>query len=480
VRLLAAVRLSRETDETTSPESQRNQITGYAQLYGHDVECWATDLDVKGSVSPFDREKLGPYLTDPKLIGTWDGIIVSKLDRLGRSVVDFGKLLEWCRANRKTVISVAESLDFGSAAGVMFANVLIAFAQFERERMAERRREAAKSIREEGKWGGGQVAFGYRPERNGNRWILVKDAHTAKIAEAMADKVIVGESLSAVSRWLNESGEPTPRKARKQKGTKQAKTYQWWPATVRDVLRSRSLLGEMAHKGQTVHGVRFDPIITEEKFAVLQAALDKTCNPLRGERRDASLLLRVVFCACGEPLFQTQSGNENRYYRCRSKSAGKPCGARMIPMRDLENEVEDLLFSRVRYVTEPRLIPGNDSGRELEKVGREMTALTEERFVRQVVKPDYHAIMARLEAEHDRLSKMEPQPDRVERVWTDKTLDAVWPEWDAAERRRYLVENGYRLRARRNDDGSIDLEPIVDAELADPWLEDGKASPERP
>ena len=158
------------------------------------------DLDVKGSVSPFERERLGSYLTDPKLLDRWDGIIVSKLDRLGRSVVDFASLLEWCRANNKTVISVTEHLDFSTAAGVMFANALIAFAQFERERMAERRRDAAKTLREAGRWGGGQVPFGYRPERDGNGWILVKDSKLAEIAGVMADRIIAGETLSAVSR----------------------------------------------------------------------------------------------------------------------------------------------------------------------------------------------------------------------------------------------------------------------------------------
>ena len=202
--------------------------------------------DVKGDVSPFERPELGPYLGDkpPK---AWDGIIVSQLDRLGRSLLDYATFLEWCRNHGKKVISVAESIDFGTPTGELFGNQLMAFAQFERQRIGERRRDAADRLREAGRWGGGQVPFGYRPEREGHGWTLVRDTRLGKIAEIMADRIIAGDTLSAVARWLNGSDIPTPRKARKAKGARTAKTYQWWPATVRDVLRSRSLLGEVTH-----------------------------------------------------------------------------------------------------------------------------------------------------------------------------------------------------------------------------------------
>jgi site-specific DNA recombinase len=473
MKLLAAIRLSRETDETTSPDSQRKQITGYSSLYGHEVVANAIDLDVKGSVSPFEREQLGPYLTDSKLFDTWDGIIVSKLDRLGRSVVDFASLLEWCRANNKTVISVAEHLDFSTAAGVMFANALIAFAQFERERMAERRRDAAKTLRETGRWGGGQVAFGYRPQRDGNGWILVKDSKIAGIAEEMADRIIAGEGLSGVSRWLNENEVPTPRKTRKEKGARKSKTYQWWPATVRDVLRSRSLLGEMTHNGATVLGsdgmpLRFEPIITDEKWVRLQTTLDAASNPLRGERRGAAYLLRVVYCACGEPLYQTNSGAGHRYYRCRSRTTGKPCGNRMIPMAELETAVDDWITTHPTFeITETRIIHGNGNAKLLADVGQQIADLTAERYVRGIVRDDFHEIMARLQTEYDRLAGTERKTDRIETIPTGRFLSEEWSQWDEHTRRRYLQEQGFRFIARRNEAGGIDLKGTPGEEYRD-------------
>jgi site-specific DNA recombinase len=467
MRLLAEIRLSRETDETTSPKTQRAQIDGYAALYEHTIVAVATDLDVIGAISPFDREGLGPYLSDPELIDSWDGIIVSKLDRLGRSVMDFGRLLEWCRANNKAVISVGEHLDFSQASGVMFANVLISFAQFERERMGERRRDAAKQVRESGQWGGGQVPFGYAPSGSKGNWILVKDGKLADIAEEMAEKIIAGEALSAVSRWLNGTGIPTPRKTRKARGKRQAKVYQWWPATVRDVLRSRSLLGEMTHKGATVLDadgmpIRFEPILSDEKWAQLQTALDDARNPLRVERRGASYLLRVVYCSCGEPLYMTQAGNGRRYYRCRSRVAGNPCGNRMIPQADLETEIDNWITSHPGYeITETRVIRGSASTKLLDDIGRQIADLTQEHYVRGVARTDFHEIMARLQTEYDRLSQPKRKADRIKTVGTGRYLSEEWAHWDEQTRRRFLTEggnDGWRFDARRDAQGSIALD----------------------
>jgi site-specific DNA recombinase len=466
-RLLATVRLSRETDETTSPKSQREQIDGYATLYKHTIVAVATDLDVTGVISPFDRAELGPYLSDPELIDSWDAIIVSKLDRLGRSVMDFGSLLEWCRAHDKTIISVAEALDFGTAAGVMFANVLIAFAQFERERMKERRRDAAKTLREAGLWGGGQVPFGYRPEKAGDNWTLVKDDETARVIEDMARKVIAGEALSAVSRWLNETGVPTPRKARKAKGKREAKVYQWWPATVRDVLRSRSLLGEVTHKGAVVMGadgmpVAFEPILKAEKWQQVQSALDDMRNPLRGERSSASYLLRIAYCVCGEPLYVTRAGNGQLYYRCRSRLADKSCGNRYIPKDALEAKVDEWITSHPTFeLIETHKTDGNGNAKLQADIGRQIADLTQERYVRGVVREDYHEVMGRLQSEYDRLSEPGHSGTRYKTIHTGRYLSEEWPGWDEKKRRALLFDDGWRFVVRRDAEGEVIIDDVV-------------------
>ena len=172
MRALGAVRLSNLTDETTSPERQREQIRGYASIHGHTVIHITEDLDVSGATSPFERDDLGPWLTDPDKINQWDCLIVAKLDRLTRSLRDFDEFREWCDRHGKTFMSVSESMDLTTPIGRMFANLLAMFAQFQRERTAELRAEAADTIRKAGRWGGGVVPFGYEAYKDGPAWYL--------------------------------------------------------------------------------------------------------------------------------------------------------------------------------------------------------------------------------------------------------------------------------------------------------------------
>lgn len=102
MRLLDVVRLSRDTDESTSPERQHEANTYMARARGDRIVASVEDLDVSGSVSPFARPNLGPWITEPAKVAQWDGIIVAKIDRLTRSLYDFADLVRWCNAHGKT------------------------------------------------------------------------------------------------------------------------------------------------------------------------------------------------------------------------------------------------------------------------------------------------------------------------------------------------------------------------------------------
>src|SRR5580704_10446375 len=99
-RVLGACRLSHDTDASTSIERQREDITNRVKADRNDIAHIAEDTDVSGVISPFERPDLGPWLTEAALIARWDTLMVAKLDRLTRSVRDFGDLLEWCKENK--------------------------------------------------------------------------------------------------------------------------------------------------------------------------------------------------------------------------------------------------------------------------------------------------------------------------------------------------------------------------------------------
>ena len=363
LRGIGARRLSNDTDESTSLKRQEEQID--AQAVAKDIDLIATpeDSDTSGAISPFDRKELGPWLTDPELIEQWDVLIVAKLDRLSRSIIDFGTLLKWCQDHGKTIISVAESLDFGTAAGRMFANLLIMFAQFERERMSERRSEAAAKLRKMAHWNGGTVNFGNMPVcichgqrecKKASGWELTPDPAVMPIVEHMAEMAISGSSGGAIARWLNAEEVPTP-----QGGTI------WRPTSVLAVLRNPVLRGCVTQTQPNGSGQRYaEPkiirnddgtpvrrtsILDDETWFKLQAALDSMRRQGRA-RSNGHKWLGVVFLGqsdeaenrCGCPLRALARDEEA------AKTRGGPttmresepwrCKAHGILMADLDAE----------------------------------------------------------------------------------------------------------------------------------------------
>src|SRR5579859_5316793 len=139
MRILGAARLSHDTDESTSIARQREQIELTTRARGDTLVHITEDTDVSGAVAPDRRPELGPWLTDPSLVGQWDVLMVAKLDRLTRSSQDFARLVEWCQDHGKTLVSISESIDLGTAAGRLAVDIFVRFAQYERERMSERR-----------------------------------------------------------------------------------------------------------------------------------------------------------------------------------------------------------------------------------------------------------------------------------------------------------------------------------------------------
>lgn len=118
MRLLPCIRLSVRDDQSTSPERQSEKIATFARLSGHELVPITEadyDLDVSGSISPFERPGLGPWLQDERL-DMWDAIIVVKLDRLTRSLFDFVTLVSWLEARGKTMICIDPMLDLSTSA----------------------------------------------------------------------------------------------------------------------------------------------------------------------------------------------------------------------------------------------------------------------------------------------------------------------------------------------------------------------------
>lgn len=434
---LGAARLSRKTDESTSMERQSEQITLTAKIRDADLICITEDTDISGSISPFARDGLGPWLTDPEKIVQWDILIVAKLDRLTRSLKHFDELVEWLDAHGKTLVSVSESLDLSTSTGRMFANLLAMFAQFERERIGERRREAGIKLRELGWWQGGMPPYGYRPVKVESHWELREDPESRGILERIARHVIAGESRRGICRALNADGIPTP----KNRGNG------WQERTVTLILKRIIETN--------------DPILDDDTKRDLAIALDNT-KVGWSKRGDAALLLNVAYCKCGEPLYarrwvNAKSGKLYEYYGCAEK-----CGLPTIPMLDLEEWIEHLMFPGGLYGELPvwsKVVRGGSSTRALiMKLDRQIDALDKDA-------DDYLDQLSGLVADRKQLRQAETRRVvKTEYEDTGMTVAQYWPTLSQQAQRQFLLIAGVKItEVSRAADGE------VDAKLSGPW-----------
>jgi DNA invertase Pin-like site-specific DNA recombinase len=204
-RVIGYVRVStdKQAEHGVSLDAQQEKLRQYAALY--DLEIVEIVVDDGASAKDLDRPNL-PRVLDALRDGVADAILVTKLDRLTRSVKDLGDLLE--RSNREgwSIRSVGEQLDTASAAGRLVVNILGAVSQWEREAIGERTAAALSHKKSKGEYCGGKVPFGFRVEDG----MLVKDEQQAAAAVRIRQLHASGVSLRKIADALTTEGYPHP------------------------------------------------------------------------------------------------------------------------------------------------------------------------------------------------------------------------------------------------------------------------------
>jgi DNA invertase Pin-like site-specific DNA recombinase/transcriptional regulator with XRE-family HTH domain len=331
-KLLAPLRLSRFKDSSTNPASQRSRITDYAEDHDDDVIWVDVDMDVSGAMPIRERPGLGPWLA-PDRIGQLDGFLADEMDRLSRDMLDYLQFARDMAALGKVIIDVSDGTDTSTERGRQQLEDRILAAQRERERIATRRRRAAKRLADEGRWGGGKPGYGYAPRcvchgehpcpdpQHTTGWWRVQHPVEAPVVKWMIQQRIAGWGFSAIADELNERGIPAPRGGK------------WNATAVGKILMSPQLLGHVVEmKGETgvkgmpgykkgqVVGTRRgkdgqpimftdEPLIDDpDTWDQLQEAI-KADSRARGQAQSRHMLYRVFFCrSCSPKPFDPATG----------------------------------------------------------------------------------------------------------------------------------------------------------------------------
>jgi hypothetical protein len=272
----------------------------------------------------------------------------------------------------------------------------------------------------------------------------------------MAEEVVSGKSPGAVARMLNERKVPTARDIQNAFFGRPARGYEWTSKTVIDVLRSDLIRGYVLHyiKGSSEPPIRVvdaeggyvrrEPLIDDELWYKAQAALDACTRKLSGVRSKGSMLIQIAFCGyCGGPLYQNSARRSDRqgrnhYYYC---PECKPTAS--VRREVLDAVVADALLDAVGdcELTAMQVLAADDHTETLKRIGMQIADLTTQHYVHGGV-DDFHAKMAELEAEHERIGNLPTEKPKVRRVGLGKTFRQWWGESDDEQRHSYLKAAG--------------------------------------
>lgn len=469
IRVLQGTRISQRKDDSTSLTRQNNALDRLVDGRGWKTIGRAVDDGVSASkVAPFDRPELGPWLTDPVKINSYDVIAWWRMDRAVRSMRDLHALAGWAKDHNKKLIfaegpgGVAFELDMSNPLSALIMTVLAFAAEMEAQAIKERVQSSHDYLATQPRWASGAAPYGYRivdrmvdGVARGKTLEVVSEE--ARIIREIADYVIGGESLWNVARMLNWAGTPAPKT-----GFKNG-TAQWHSANIGEMLRSERLLGYKISKGNTVRTpvgepvILADPILDEKTFRQLQNALGAR-SKYGSRTRSTAPLTGVVFCGmCHGPAYRQpeyvnkKTGRTRRgIYLCYGKwhqSTGSCKGVRIFE-EDLMRRVNSVFLENIGPLDRPKkkFIPGSDHMAELESVECALDNLRAESdagLVRD--RTEYINRLKALTANKERLSALPAEPDRWEEVPSGKTWGQWWEESPEPMRRDLLLAASFKV-----------------------------------
>ncbi|MBM3642327.1 MAG: recombinase family protein, partial [Alphaproteobacteria bacterium] len=238
-----------------------------------------------------------------------DIIVVYKVDRLTRSLADFAKLVELFDAFDVSFVSVTQSFNTTSSMGRLTLNVLLSFAQFEREVIGERVRDKIAASKRKGIWVGGPIPLGYQSV--GKKLEIVPE-EAELVKKIFADYLRLG-SIGELAAALDREGvRPRPRKLASGKMIAAAR---FMVGPLAHLLKNRFYIGEIAYRGET-HKGEHEPILDRELFDAVQARLAEGAVKRKLTRsRSSAMLVGLLFDDRGNPMSPSHANKKGVRYR---------------------------------------------------------------------------------------------------------------------------------------------------------------------
>ncbi|MBF0181985.1 MAG: recombinase family protein [Magnetococcales bacterium] len=313
-------------------------------------------------------------------------VVVYKIDRLTRSLMDFGKLVEVFERHGVTFVSVTQSFNTTTSMGRLTLNILLSFSQFERELSAERIRDKFAASKRKGMWMGGHPPLGYDVKDRK----LVVNAAEAETVRWIFQRFAESRSATQIVKELAAKGVASKNGNRMDR-----------PSVYR-LLKNQYFIGEIAHKGEVYAG-EHEPIIDREIWDQVHAIMadNNHYNPDRVRVQTPALLKGIIRCRhCDRamrPTFTRKVGRLYRYYVCHGADKH---GRETCPLRTVAaGEIEAVVIGQMRtMMSAPEMVVKtwqSDEGiherdvvealRRLEPIWEELFPVEQQRLVQLLI-----------------------------------------------------------------------------------------------
>lgn len=359
--------------EFNSLHAQREACEAYIASQRSEGWVLVRDQYDDGGISggTLERPALQRLLTDIE-DGLVDVVVVYKIDRLSRSLMDFSKLVEVFDRNGVTFVSVTQSFNTTTSMGRLTLNILLSFAQFEREVTAERIRDKVRASRMKGMWMGGPTPFGYAVK---NRKLILDEEDAQHLRWIFARFLELG-SCTELAREVASQGIRTKRGNRIDK------------KALYRMLNNRVYIGEAVHKGESYPG-EHDAIIDRATWDKVHSILTDRprTRAARTRAQTPALLKGLIYGPDGAAFSPSHTRKGGKLYRYYVSQTLLKHGAGSCPVgRVSAGEIEDAVIDQLRAVfRQPEIIAGTWKVAQAEEIEGNISSGISEADVREAL-----------------------------------------------------------------------------------------------
>jgi len=368
--------------------------------------------------------------------GTINALIAYNLDRVARDPRDLEDLIDVVEERKIPTYAVTGLLDLSNDAGITTARIQVAIANQSSRDQSRRTKRKQVELAQAGKHkGGGRRPFGFEPDG-----VTIRESE-AKVVREIARRLLKGQSVTGVARWLDEQGVPP------------CTSEKWGAASIRSMMKSPRIAGKRVHHGEIVADAEWKPIISWSTYEQVNALFAARANGQTNQLR--YWLARVLLCShCGTGLTFGATPQGGRYW-CNSSRGG--CGRTGINLPRTELYVETILLEYLSrrdvlsLLQDQRGADAVEAARQgVKEDEAQLAELAQMYGKREITRDEYRAarqpIAERLAGAQDLVRASLPS---VMRTLTGGDVRKTWQEFTPAEKRevaRVMWPNGILVR----------------------------------